>query len=1077
MYKSATRVNPAFLKRLNKQVWSPYRVFPPRSEPVRSKGSNALPAFGVKAQSCLTGHHTKHSKKLHPLNSPSLLVQLQKKYKFRSCNKLFEDGFNNASTIRSARMFSGKPNEKENMEKKSPTSLELGQNKDEKEAGRSARKLSKKPLSEASALSQGDQNLEANNVQRHEHANSKHSSEKRKKEPKKSAVDRQFKKSLKKNKVPVETSSTKNGENFDRLQLLKGKLIRKLGEKWLPYENITDTLDNFPYYINENTRDLLVDCIAARLKNHDLSMFGEALPSSSHLILLQGQSGTELYQEALVRAIARHLQVSLLVVDSNTLSAKDLKDDAHIAGAFTEERNNDDDEKVAANGVVHAENIVNPEATGFASFDRVNQMFGCPVKILTLKNPRRKFDLPWKVLRFPAKKEYRKEISRLVEVDNSNWADELKNLVVTGREDELRKLGKQGHELKKFWHDLIIGDHVRYIGPKATKAKLRDKVSIGQEGFVSSISDGLPWKVCVKFQGDAEEVFCNAAELEKVDPSSSDEAWLARFPELPFEALCKMVLYRGSVIVHFPDIQQWFSSAPSSKGRALLLKRVKDLLSKVNGPVAFIASRMKEDSSAPAVASMGLESMLTSIFLAVTKATPVNEAEEDMDGVLKVFKNIIKVFPPEEPQLLRIWQKQLEEDKKNARRKRTHMLLEESLEKNCLNCAELQDINIIDLQLTPESAEDVIGWARNMMFYSNQIQASCGKLVVERRCLEKALLRLKALKVTNEEKMSYIAELAENEYEKSLVSSIVLANDIGIKLNDIGALDDVKSTLKELIVLPLQRPELFRRGNLRKPCKGVLLFGPPGTGKTLVAKAVATEAGANFINVSASSITSQWYGDGEKLVRALFALARKLSPVVIFLDEVDSLLGARDSSEHEATRVIKNEFMAGWDGLQSKESERILVFATTNRPFDLDDAVIRRLPRRLLVDLPNAENRANILRIILANEDLDNTFSHKALATQTEGYSGSDLKNLCVAAAYTPIREFLEAEQQAKACNEAASSPSQTIRSLCLNDFLQAKTKIGASLAYDAASMIQLRQWNEQYGGGSRWQKTFGFSQ
>src|SRR5690606_21779680 len=113
------------------------------------------------------------------------------------------------------------------------------------------------------------------------------------------------------------------------------------------------------------------------------------------------------------------------------------------------------------------------------------------------------------------------------------------------------------------------------------------------------------------------------------------------------------------------------------------------------------------------------------------------------------------------------------------------------------------------------------------------------------------------------------------------------------------------------------------------------------------------------------------FGDGEKFSRAIFTLASKLSPSIIFIDEVDSFLGKRDkTNEHEAMRKIKNEFMTYWDGLKSKETERILVLAATNRPFDLDDAVLRRLPRRLLIDLPDHENRIKILKVILANEEL-----------------------------------------------------------------------------------------------------------
>ncbi|MBA0703685.1 hypothetical protein Golax_015989, partial [Gossypium laxum] len=154
----------------------------------------------------------------------------------------------------------------------------------------------------------------------------------------------------------------------------------------------------------------------------------------------------------------------------------------------------------------------------------------------------------------------------------------------------------------------------------------------------------------------------------------------------------------------------------------------------------------------------------------------------------------------------------------------------------------------------------------------------------------------------------------------------------------------------------------------------------------MLAKAVATEAGANFINISMSSITSKWFGEGEKYVKAVFSLASKIAPSVIFVDEVDSMLGRRENpGEHEAM--------------------------PTNRPFDLDEAVIRRLPRRLMVNLPDAANRAKILKVILAKEDLSPEVDFDAVASMTDGYSGSDLKNLCVTAAHRPIKEILEKEK------------------------------------------------------------------
>uniref|UniRef100_A0A0A0LJV7 AAA+ ATPase domain-containing protein n=1 Tax=Cucumis sativus TaxID=3659 RepID=A0A0A0LJV7_CUCSA len=200
--------------------------------------------------------------------------------------------------------------------------------------------------------------------------------------------------------------------------------------------------------------------------------------------------------------------------------------------------------------------------------------------------------------------------------------------------------------------------------------------------------------------------------------------------------------------------------------------------------------------------------------------------------------------------------------------------------------------------------------------------------------------------------------------------------------------------------------DLFKSG-LLKPCRGILLFGPPGTDKTMLAKAIANEVGASFINVSMSTITSKWFGEDEKNVRALFMLAAKVSPTIIFVDEVDSMLGQRTRvGEHEAMRKIKNEFMSHWDGLLTRNDERILVLAATNRPFDLDEAIIRRFERRIMVGLPLVESRELILRTLLSKEKAED-LDFKELATMTEGYSGSDLKNLCVTAAYRPVRELL----------------------------------------------------------------------
>uniref|UniRef100_A0A453PJS4 AAA+ ATPase domain-containing protein n=1 Tax=Aegilops tauschii subsp. strangulata TaxID=200361 RepID=A0A453PJS4_AEGTS len=395
------------------------------------------------------------------------------------------------------------------------------------------------------------------------------------------------------------------------------------------------------------------------------------------------------------------------------------------------------------------------------------------------------------------------------------------------------------------------------------------------------------------------------------------------------------------------------------------------------------------------------------------------------------------------------------------------------LEENELSCVELMHVKSDGVVLTKQKAAKVIGWARSHYLSSTVLPSIEGdRLTIPRESLDLAIERLKE-QVTKSKNLSQnLKNLAKDEYERNFISSVVPPDEIGVKFDDIGALEDVKRTLDELVALPMRRPELFSHGNLLRPCKGVLLFGPPGTGKTLLAKALATEAGANFISITGSTLTSKWFGDAEKLTKALFSFASRLAPVIIFVDEVDSLLGARGGAlEHEATRKMRNEFMAAWDGLRSKENQRILILGATNRPFDLDDAVIRRLPRRIYVGLPDAENRKKILKILLAKENLESDFKFDELANATEGYSGSDLKNLCIASAYRPVQELLEEEKKGR-----VSSNSTHLRPLVLDDFIQAKAKVSPSVSHNATSMNELRKWNEQYGeDGSRTKSPFGF--
>ncbi|OAY76315.1 ATPase family AAA domain-containing protein 1-A [Ananas comosus] len=462
------------------------------------------------------------------------------------------------------------------------------------------------------------------------------------------------------------------------------------------------------------------------------------------------------------------------------------------------------------------------------------------------------------------------------------------------------------------------------------------------------------------------------------------------------------------------------------------------------------------------------------------------ETSKTMKQLSKLFPNKVMIQVPQDEAQASEWKQLLDRDVETLKAKSNILTIRSFLNRIGVECGDLETVSIKDQVLTNESVDKIIGFAIGHHLMNSMIQAAAGDnmLVLSSESIKYGLDMLQSIQSDPKStKKSLKDVVTENEFEKRLLNDVIPPNEIGVNFDDIGALENVKETLKELVMLPLQRPELFCKGQLTKPCKGILLFGPPGTGKTMLAKAVATEAGANFINISMSSITSKWFGEGEKYVKAVFSLASKIAPSVVFVDEVDSMLGRRENpGEHEAMRKMKNEFMVNWDGLRTKDKERVLVLAATNRPFDLDEAVIRRLPRRLMVNLPDASNREKILRVILAKEDLADSVDMEALANMTDGYSGSDLKNLCVTAAHCPIREILEKEKKERNVAEAENRPlpplrsSEDIRPLKMDDFKYAHEQVCASVSSDSTNMGELLQWNDLYGeGGSRKKKALSY--
>ena len=300
------------------------------------------------------------------------------------------------------------------------------------------------------------------------------------------------------------------------------------------------------------------------------------------------------------------------------------------------------------------------------------------------------------------------------------------------------------------------------------------------------------------------------------------------------------------------------------------------------------------------------------------------------------------------------------------------------------------------------------------------------------------------------------------KHERKLLGGVIEAEKIRTTFTDVHAPIETIDALKTLTTLSLIRPDAFAYGVLASDkIPGLLLYGPPGTGKTLLAKAVAKESGAKVLEVSGAEINDMYVGESEKNIKALFTLAKKLTPCVIFIDEADAMFSSRTQSrQRTAHREMINQFLREWDGM-SNDAGGAFIMVATNRPFDLDDAVLRRLPRRLLVDLPGEQDRREILKIHLKEESLAEDVDLHALASKTPFYSGSDLKNLVVAAALNCVREENEFAKQHTGDEPYAHPPKRTLHQ---RHFDTAMEEITASISDDMDTLKSIKKFDEQYG-------------
>lgn len=324
--------------------------------------------------------------------------------------------------------------------------------------------------------------------------------------------------------------------------------------------------------------------------------------------------------------------------------------------------------------------------------------------------------------------------------------------------------------------------------------------------------------------------------------------------------------------------------------------------------------------------------------------------------------------------------------------------------------------------------------------------------------------------------------LTEGAGKESTVGTFehMIVNKAGVRWDEIAGLHAAKQMLKEAAILPIRFPSLFQ-GN-RKPWSGILLYGPPGTGKSFIAQAVATEAESTFFSVSSSDLISKWQGESERLVKSLFQTARKKKPAIIFIDEIDSICGARSDGENDSTRRVKTEMLVQMQGVGT-DNTGLLILAATNTPWFLDPAVRRRFEKRVYIPLPDRAARRELLMIHSGKDGREVLEGNPVVADivdLTDGYSGSDMSIIVREALMGPVRRcqrakyFVRTEEGGLAPTDDPTGAQEMsiydledeneleIPQLTADDYTEATLCVSSSVGQ--ADLGRYIEWTEQFG-------------